>query len=183
MITRARNTPILLWLQVAAVASRQTIVDMSEVIAGIKRLHGAKEPVARAMGYAMGVEVRDAAKMLVPVGTDIDGSKRPGLLKSAIYNAYDDHANVLGADNFTYVVSWNRKKAPHGHLVEFGHWMPYQYRTDYHGSFWTVPIPQKRGPKWVSARPFLGPAYEMTKTTLFGIAVAAGKKRFQEYMA
>lgn len=43
-----------------------------------------------------------------------------GLLKSAIYHAYADALSVDGRQ--VYRVSWNYRKAPHGHLVEFGHW-------------------------------------------------------------
>jgi HK97 gp10 family phage protein len=42
----------------------------------------------------------------------------PGALKSAIYQAFskDNSAQLLA----TYHISWNAKKAPHGHLVENG---------------------------------------------------------------
>lgn len=43
---------------------------------------------------------------------------RPGQLRDAVYHAYSrDNSNQTAA---TYHVSWNAKKAPHGHLVEFG---------------------------------------------------------------
>lgn len=43
---------------------------------------------------------------------------KSGLLKSAIYRAFSpEKSDELRK---TYRVSWNRKKAPHGHLIEFG---------------------------------------------------------------
>lgn len=153
---------------------------MSEVLKGLANLMEAEEPIARAMGSAMGIEVRDEAKARVPVGTNEYGSKNPGLLQRSIYVAYDDHMHVLSPHRYEYVVSWNRKKAPHGHLIEFGHWMPYQYQTDYQGNFWTIPIEQRNGPVWVAARPFLGPAYYAKMPVLYSVAVTAGAKRFRE---
>lgn len=47
------------------------------------------------------------------------GRTRPaGLLAASIYQVYSkDNSDNKHA---TYHVSWNKKKAPHGHLVEFG---------------------------------------------------------------
>ena len=43
---------------------------------------------------------------------------KSGLLKSAIYRVYSPERST--GQRKTYRVSWNKKKAPHGHLVEFG---------------------------------------------------------------
>lgn len=160
--------------------AKKTTIDMSQVVGGFRRMASIEEPVARAMGSAMGAEVRDEAKLRVPVGTIEDGSKNPGALQRAIYQAYNDRLNVLQPHIYEYVVSWNRKRAPHGHLIEFGHWMPYQYRTDGQGNFWSVPYPQVNGPKWVAAKPFLAPAYMSKRPTLAAVAVRAGQIKFAE---
>lgn len=45
-------------------------------------------------------------------------NKKSGLLQSAIYRAYSPEKS---GDNLkTYRISWNKRKAPHGHLIEFG---------------------------------------------------------------
>lgn len=45
---------------------------------------------------------------------------QPGALKRSIYQKYsDDKSSQARAE---YHVSWNNRKAPHGHLIEFGHW-------------------------------------------------------------
>lgn len=42
----------------------------------------------------------------------------PGTLKASIYQAFSKDNSSDG--HSTYHVSWNAKKAPHGHLVEYG---------------------------------------------------------------
>lgn len=44
--------------------------------------------------------------------------RKSGRLASAIYWAYSPERSTDGKK--TYRISWNTKKAPHGHLVEFG---------------------------------------------------------------
>lgn len=41
-----------------------------------------------------------------------------GLLAQSIYKAYDEKKS--NTQTAVYEVSWNKRKAPHGHLVEFG---------------------------------------------------------------
>lgn len=66
-----------------------------------------------------------------------------GNLASSIYQAYSrDNSNKLRAQ---YHVSWNRRKAPHGHLVEFGHLQRYAVYVDKHGRWRTAIRPEKRG--------------------------------------
>lgn len=164
--------------------TKGSTVDVSSVIAGFKKLGEIKESLGRAMGSEMGIAVRDEALVRVPVGTFEGGSITPGLLKSAIYVAYDDRQTVLNPDSYRYTISWNSKKAPHGHLVEFGHWMPWKYMTDGKGEYWTVQVPQEHGPQgfWVQQKAFLGPAFDAQLPRLAGIAFAAGTKRYAELM-
>ena len=165
-------------------SNRHSRFDVAEVFAGLDRLGAAKERVARAMGVAMGQAVRDEAKLRVSIGELFDGALTPGLLRDAIYLAYDKRRNVLNPDRFRYVVSWNSKKAPHGHLVEFGHWMPYLYATDKQGHYWTPkPHQPQRQPFWVAARPFLGPAFDSKYGSLFAIGSAAARAAFTEATA
>lgn len=87
----------------------------------------------------------------VPVATEPHKRKggrviAPGALKRSIYQAFStDHSNDQVA---TYHVSWNARKAPHGHLIENGHWTR---KVGKHG-------PLK--PKWVPAYPFIRSSYD-----------------------
>lgn len=169
------------------VEPRRSRVDLSQVFAGLDKLVEVKESLARTMGNAMGVAVRDEAKIRVPIGTEQGGSISPGLLHSAIYNAYDDQRSILAPGSYRYTVSWNSKKAPHGHLIEFGHWMPYRYVKTDEGDYFT-PKPLEPNPGggpdgfWVEQRAFLGPAFDATMPRLASIAYQAGSIRFVELM-
>lgn len=185
---------MLLVKLVVPMANKSTRVDMSEVFAGFDKLLEIKEGVARAMGVAMGQEVRDEAKLRAPVlepGNEGVDNQRPGVLRDAIYVAYDDRRRILNPNAFRYTVSWNAKKAPHGHLAEFGHWMPYEYALTAEGLFYT-PIPNNTGRGkqkgiplegdgfWVSAQPFLGPAFDAKLPRLASVAIQAGRIKFSE---
>lgn len=66
-----------------------------------------------------------------------------GNLAESIYQVYSrDHSGPLTA---TYHVSWNHKKAPHGGLVEYGHWQRYQVRQTKAGKWVTMIRPDKAG--------------------------------------
>ena len=75
---------------------------------------------------------------------------KSGRLRSAIYRAYSENNSKTG-EKATYHISWNARKAPHGHLIEFG----------------TVRA---------AARPFIRPAYEAAKY----IATQKAKQSFVE---
>ncbi|GGX30546.1 hypothetical protein GCM10007242_41500 [Pigmentiphaga litoralis] len=77
--------------------------------------------VARAVAHAGALVYYGEARTLAPVysGPARKGI-RPGQLREAIYRA---HSPELSTDTLqVYNISWNPKKAPHGHLVENGHW-------------------------------------------------------------
>ena len=88
-------------------------VDFSSALAGLERLAGeARVSLARSMAVAGGQVFRDEAKLRAPVKT--------GRLRDSIYLAFRDGKST--DQQVMYSVTWNSKKAPHGHLVEFGHW-------------------------------------------------------------
>jgi HK97 gp10 family phage protein len=47
-----------------------------------------------------------------------ESHRKSGLLYSAIYRAYSPERSAEHVQ--VYRISWNKKKAPHGHLIEFG---------------------------------------------------------------
>ena len=178
---------------------RQVVIGIEEVFAGLDKLSRLREPVARAMAVAMGQEVRDEAKIRAPVlkpGNEGFDNQRAGQLREAIYLAYDGRRSILNAGHYVYSVSWNSRKAPHGHLAEFGHWMAYTAIQSDNGKWFTpiqgsertggrsrgVGFPRPDGGFYVQAQPFLGPAFDMKLPRLNAIAAAAATAKFQEVM-
>lgn len=83
--------------------------------------------------------------------------RRSGNLASSIYQAYSADNSAPG--KATYHISWNARKAPHGHLVEWGHLQRYEVTYDPLTRRFTThkdrPLP---APKQIAARPFIRPA-------------------------
>lgn len=83
--------------------------------------------------------------------------RKTGNLDRAIYQAFSPDNSVDG--KVTYHVSWNRRKAPHGHLVEFGHLQRYEISFDPNTRRFTTHKDRPlAAPKQVAARPFVRPA-------------------------
>lgn len=100
------------------------------------------------LGDAVSDSVRPAAQAGAQVFYDrakqnVDALGRvTGNLSGAIYQAYSNDNS--GQDKATYHVSWNHIKAPHGQLVEYGHWQRYQVILTSKG--WRTMIrPEKQG--------------------------------------
>lgn len=178
---------------------RTAVSGIDQILAGLDGLLEMRIPVARAMGVAMGQSVRDEAIVRAPVlkpGNEGYDNQRAGQLKDAMYLAFDGRRSILsGGIHMVYTVSWNARKAPHGHLLEFGHWSPYEAHT-LDGKWFTpvtgkhrvggrarnTGIPRKGGGIEVSAEPFLGPAFDMKLPRLMAIAGEAGAQAFAESM-
>ncbi|TAK84514.1 MAG: HK97 gp10 family phage protein [Aquabacterium sp.] len=80
-----------------------------------------------------------------------------GNLQRSIYQVFsEDKSNDFLA---TYHVSWNARKAPHGHLVEYGHLQRYEITYDpVTRRFTTHKDRPLAEPKHVAAHPFIRPA-------------------------
>lgn len=83
--------------------------------------------------------------------------KVTGNLDSSIYQVYSKDNSTQ--DRATYHVSWNARKAPHGHLVEHGHIMTRKAYIGSDGKWYTSKV-KLAEPKHVGARPFIRPAYD-----------------------
>lgn len=114
-------------------------------------------------------------------------------------SVYQVHSDRSGHGVEVYHVSWNAKRAPHGHLVEYGHIQRYELARDARGrifpmvrpemvgkpkpgrrasqaakdAYW---VPRKGGPIQVAARPFVRPAMAKSAQAL----EAAQKRLFAE---
>lgn len=157
----------------------------------------------------LGDQVEEAVRPAAQAGADVlykevqaNVSKirrKTGNLARSIYQAYSE--NNSGPARATYHVSWNAKKAPHGHLVEYGHLQRYEYYKDDQGRIRPKVRPGMEGkprprsgsrnraaldayyvtlpnPKQVAARPFVRPA--MSK---FPQAVDAARKVLLQQIA
>ncbi|PZP57974.1 MAG: hypothetical protein DI597_20395 [Pseudoxanthomonas spadix] len=147
-------------------------VDLTSAFAGLDRVGDAATGVARSMGVAAGKLVRDEAKALAPVDS--------GKLRDAIYLAYRDGEST--DTKVVYQISWNSRKAPHGHLVEYGHWRVNELVRGDDGK-WRATRDRLPEPVWTPAHPFMRPAFEATRGRLMDAAVARGRQRFAEIMA
>lgn len=153
-------------------------VDFKDALAGLDLLKEVRHQLARSMAVAGGKVLRDEAKARAPVGTDEGGSKTPGLLKGAIYLAYKDKESTETRE--VYAVSWNAKKAPHGHLLEFGHWQTHARYKGKDGDWYTGA--ELAAPKWVPAKPFLRPAMDGSMSRAMEAMIERGRVRLPELL-
>lgn len=133
-----------------------------DLVASLDRLEAVVlEKVVRSgaagMASAIAAEVEaNVAKLANGAPVVVNGeTHEPGTLQGAIYWAFDDRASTDLRK--TYGVSWNRSKAPHGHLIEFGHWRVNRVYRDDDGHLVATRerLPE---PEFVPAQPFLRPA-------------------------
>ena len=158
-------------------------VDVTDVLKGLDALAGPiAYSLARSMGVAGGKVIRDEAIAQCPVGLDkwYGHSKTPGLLRSSIYLAFRENAST--AEKVTYGVTWNSRKAPHGHLAEFGHWQRFEVARDAQGDWYTTSIPRTE-PKFVAAHPFLRPALDAKGAVAIRAMLDRAKVRLPELLA
>lgn len=94
--------------------------------------------------------------------------KKTGNLGASIYQVFSqDNSSEVRS---TYHISWNARKAPHGHLVEYGHLMTRKAYIGSDGKWYTSKI--KIEPKMVGARPFLRPAWDTKRVAALQAAEA-----------
>lgn len=114
--------------------------------------------------------------------TNVDAiGKETGNLRSAIYQAFSEDQSKVAGEGYsraTYHVSWNAKKAPHGHLVEYGHIQKYKVYLGKDGKWYTNKRAPLAAPKQVGARPFIRPAFHRQNE-----AVEAAKAKLLELLA
>lgn len=161
-------------------------VDLTKALGAIDSLtEGLKEHVNRSMAVAGGKVVRDEAKQRAPVfdgstalkgGSTVKNPRTPGQLRDAIYLAFSDNRSDLSKSHVVYSVTWNSSKAPHGHLLEFGHW---RYNVIAGGFPLKKQLDQ---PVFVAAYPFLRPAFEATKEQTVRAMLRRGEVRLTELL-
>lgn len=126
--------------------------DLSGFEAGLDQIVQKAEKAVRPAAQAGAQVLYDAVRANVAtIG------RKTGKLANAIYQAYSPEASGPGVAE--YHVSWNAKKAPHAHLVEYGYLQRYESYFDERRGRWVTrkdrPLAQ---PRVVGARPFMRPA-------------------------
>jgi len=163
-------------------------------------------PAAQAAAQVFVDEARARAPVAdMPTMTRDGKVIQPGLLRDSIYQAYATHASSPSVA--VYHIAWRGgargaglPSAPHGHLIEFGHWRYFalvrskdgRWRTMIHPSKIGTPRPGRRAsfavksqyyvalqtPVWVAPRPFLRPAYEAKMQAARDAAMRAFEREF-----
>lgn len=113
-------------------------VDMASLDAMLDAMGDRAEAAARPAAQAASQVLYDEVKRNVSVIP-----RKSGKLDSAIYQVYSQSNS--GEGRATYHVSWNVRKAPHGHLVEFGHVQRYASYIGKDGNWYTAKRPDARG--------------------------------------
>lgn len=132
-----------------AFSLRVNLADLNaQLDADAEAMEAAARPSAQAAAQVLYNEVkRNVARL----------KRHTGNLDRSIYQAFSKDNS--GPGQATYHVSWNARKAPHGHLVEYGHLQRYEITFDPATQRFTThkdrPLAQ---PKQVAARPFIRPA-------------------------
>lgn len=97
-------------------------IDLSDVESLFADLGDAAEDAARPAAHAAAKVFYDAAKANVAALGEVTGN-----LAWSIYRVFS--RDNSGPGRATYHVSWNAMEAPHGGLVEYGHWQRYAVRN------------------------------------------------------
>lgn len=158
-------------------------LDLSDWNVAFDAMEGeVKESLARRMGAAGGRVLRDEAKREALFADNLVGEGRSGQLSAAIYLGFDDKAS--SGNVFTYSVSWNRQKAFYGHMIEFGHWMPYDAYFNFTTNQWVTRKDLKREGQgvWVAARPFLRPTMDRFGGIAVRVMIERGRQEFVKLM-
>lgn len=114
--------------------------------------------------------------------------KKTGNLAGSIYQKFAVEESQEGV-SASYKVSWNVHtgkqitRAPHGHLVEYGHIQRYRVVIATKGKRkgqWVTLKSQPITPKQVGARPFMRPAYYAGKEAALAAAAAVINERIDK---
>lgn len=155
-------------------AYRQKL-DTSQWDVALAALAGpVKESLARRMLVEGGVLLRDAAKGNARMAANAEGKDVRGVLAASIYLVYEKESETKSS--YTYKISWNSKIAPHGHLVEFGHWMTHKVYKARNGEWYTLKDQPLDAPRWVAARPFLKPTFDSYGNVAIRAMILRGQK-------
>lgn len=126
-----------------------------------------QEKVVRSGARAAALVFYNDMRQRVPVDT--------GDLYGSIYHWFDTKQSVQGKQ--VYAIGPNKAKAPHWHLIEYGHWRVNKIVRLENGQL--VATKERLDvPIWVAAQPYIRPAWSLVNQ-----ALEAGRQRMRERMA
>lgn len=158
--------------------------DSAALFTALDNLGDKAVDAVRPAAYAGATVFYDELKRLVPVSAESREYRgktyNPGTLKNAIYHAFSPEESRAG--RAVYKVSYNAKKAPHGHLAEYGYWQRFKVVKTKAG--WRV-LKDKKGrpillaaPRFIPAHAFIRPAFVAQQ----GQAMQASQTRFAQLL-
>jgi hypothetical protein len=115
-------------------------LNLSQLEVVIEEMGDRAEGAARPASQAAAQVLYDQVKLNVA-----SLGRHSGNLDKSIYQVYSQQRS--GPGKATYQISWNKRKAPHGHLLEFGHIQRYVTYMGKDGNFYTAVRPSMRGKK------------------------------------
>ena len=124
-----------------------------------------QESTLRSAAHAGAEVFYDEMKLRAPVDQ--------GTLRDSVYRWHDDAYSKDGKQR--YVIGPNKSKAPHWHLVEFGHWRVNVVTRLPNGQI-VATTERLKDPVWVPAAPFIRPTFDAKVQ----MAIAAAKARLGE---
>lgn len=139
------------------------------ISAGLRKFaNDLREKALRPAAHAAAVVLYNELQQRVP--------EESGRLKSAIYRWHDDKRSIDGRQ--VYVVGVNKRKAPHWHLIEYGHWRVNRFRLI--DGKWVATKERLPQPVWVPAQPYIRPTYDGKIDTAVDAAKARLTEKFKE---
>lgn len=149
--------------------------DLSGLNALLDDLEGSVQSAIRPAAQAAAQVLYD--NVLANVGRAV--GQYTGRLENAIYQAYS--RSNSSDDRATYHISWNSRKAPHAHLVEFGYLKRYKSYVAKNGRWYTAVRPEMRGkrPPGRRASQAAKDAYYVTLPTPIQVAARPFVRRAQ----
>lgn len=128
------------------------------------------EKVARSSARAGALVIYDEIKIRATL------FKEPtNTMYNAVYHWFDTKRST--ETRKTYMVGINKRKAPHWHNVEYGHWRINVVFTDENTGALIALRKRLAAPKWVPAHPFLRPAWDAKRDdALRAMAVRASQR-------
>lgn len=133
-----------------------------------------KEKVLRSAAYGGAVIFYEYMRLHVP-GDTSKWQPKTGNLRRSIYHWYDTRRS--NSNRKIYVIGPNKTKAPHWHLVEFGHWRVNKWiwvRGAPNGGRWTRD--RLPAPKWVVPYPYIRPTFDRVGTAAENAKLHAMKR-------
>lgn len=150
--------------QAKMVAGQSISMGLSgDFMAGIEKLASVvKDSAAKSGAWAAATVLYDEMGVRVP--------KDQGKLSDSLYRWHDEAQSADGRQ--VYAIGVNKRKAPHWHLIEYGHWRHYQ-TVKIGGQWVTLKARPLDMPVWVPASPYIRPAFDAKIHT----ALDAAKQR------